>query len=602
MKSDYYQKFIKEAFIDSIRSVLIIDDDYPTFYEVLSNQHELNNGEEIDKGKAWYGNPERIRDVIRKFRDNNPPLLVDIHDGRNIDAETEKTVAKHLHQSDLLVLDYQLDKTGSEDGALAIEILRKLMSNDHFNLVIVYTSQYLDTVFDEVRLGLLSPYFKTYAKEDEKVATDIIDNAEDVIEKFYEKINDSIGKEQYFHSRLHTSSYLRVMAMGKQPYSDFFALCSEAGLLIEQSKIVLRYILREFEKSQLSFMNIETPEDELKWSTKSPRWIKGNSIFVGFSNKSDDDDLLSELQNSLNDWKPNPSRLFHAKLRASIDEYGVVAQTQALTNKHALAYWYRRLLQANDLERRWYVDESVSRHSDRLMNAILPRVRTFANDLIETEAPQGKAAQKCEEHFNIDLTKDVNEKKAVREHNAYVCSRNPEGWHLTTGHIFTMHEDEHWLCLSPACDMVPSQVSKWQEDMFGKRLPFSAVRLHSIKEKWPKDIHTNRYLFFQVSNEVQVFCFNDPSKDSSVPHWNTFYAENAGIFSSEDFQFEVWRTEMEHDDVQEGNEDKINLVLKRRMAKVVSQLRYEYALNLLQKLGVSLTRVGLDFSDWRPQP
>ena len=477
--SDYYQDFIKEAFVDSIRSVLIVDDDYPTFDEVLRAQQDLNNEKEIDKDKDWYNNPERIREVIRKFRNNNPPLLVDIHDGRNVAAETEKTVAKHLHQSDLLVLDYQLDKSRSEDGTRAIEILRKLMSNDHFNLVIVYTSQDLDTVFDEVRLGLLSPYSKTLSKEDEKAAIGFIENAEDAIEGFSEKIHNSIGNEQYFYSRLHTSSYLRIMAMGNQPYSVFFGICAEAGLSTEQRKLVLPYILRKFEKSQSRFMNIETSEDDLGWSTKSTRWIKGKSIFIGFSDKSDNDDLLSELQTALNDWRPNPSRLFHAKLRASMDEYGVVAQTQALTNKHALAYWYRRLLQASDLERRWYVDESVSRHSDRLMESILPRVREFANNLIKAEVPQGNVEQRCEEHFKIDLTKDVNEKKAIREHNAYVCSRNPEGWHLTTGHIFSMCEDEHWLCLSPACDMVPSQVSKWQTEMFGKCLPFIAVSIAS---------------------------------------------------------------------------------------------------------------------------
>ena len=85
-----------------------------------------------------------------------------------------------------------------------------------------------------------------------------------------------------------------------------------------------------------------------------------------------------------------------------------------------------------------------------------------------------------------------------------------------------------------------------------------------------------------------------------MPHWNTFYAENAGVFTEEDFQFKVWRIEKEYDDEQEANENGVTLALKHHMAKVVSQLRYEYALNLLQKLGVSFTRIGLDFSDSRP--
>ena len=74
------------------------------------------------------------------------------------------------------------------------------------------------------------------------------------------------------------------------------------------------------------------------------------------------------------------------------------------------------------------------------------------------------------------------------------------------------------------------------------------------------------------------------------------------FFIGDKFQFKVWRTEKECDEEQKAEEDGINLVLKHHMAKVVSQLRYEYAINLLQKLGVSLTRVGLDFSDWRSGP
>jgi hypothetical protein len=37
------------------------------------------------------------------------------------------------------------------------------------------------------------------------------------------------------------------------------------------------------------------------------------------------------------------------------------------------------------------------------------------------------------------------------------------------------------------------------------------------------------------------------------------------------------------------------LVMRKYQAQVVAQLRYEYALNLMQRLGTSMTRVGLDF-------
>ena len=585
MGNDYYQDFIKEAFVDSIRSVLIIDDDYPTYDEVLWNQHELNMGEQVDKDKDWYRSPERIREVIQKFRKNNPSLLVDIHDGKNVAPEADNTVANHLHQSDLLVLDYQLDKSKQGDGTRAIEILRYLMSNDHFNLVIVYTNEDLDEVFDVVRLGLLGPSFSHFTNTKVKETEELIESVEVDFPEIMVKIYKSVGNEQYFHSRLHSSTYLRTMAKGNQPYSEFFDLCTQARLSREQQKLVLPYILRKFENSKLGIMNAETPEDNLKWSTKSAKWIRGKSIFIGFSKKSDDSNPINELQTAINDWKPNPSRLFLTKLRSSIDEYGVVAQAQAMNHTHALAYWYERLLKSDDLELRWRIAESVTHHSDRLMEVIIPRVEDFAIRLLEKEAVSGNINERCLDHFKVDLNNDEIMQKAVREHNAFVCSRSPKGWHLTTGHIFKIG-GEHWICLSPACDMVPSQLSPYRIQITGDRLPFIAVRLNKI-DKMPSKVNSNRYIFLQTDNDVEIYCFNNPSGDDSAPHWETLYAENFGKFRGDSFQFRIWQ----------ARAGKTKPIFKYHTVTVVSQLRYEYALNLIQKLGSSLTRIGLDFTD-----
>ena len=131
MQTDHYADFVAEAYIEPIRSVVIIDDDYPTYDEVLSAEIK---DDAVPESKAWRRNPERIRKVIRRFRERTPPLLVDIHDGKNVDSDRDAALTSHLHQSDLLVLDYQLDPARENDGTLAIDILRQLISNDHFNL------------------------------------------------------------------------------------------------------------------------------------------------------------------------------------------------------------------------------------------------------------------------------------------------------------------------------------------------------------------------------------------------------------------------------------------------------------------------------------
>ena len=374
------------------------------------------------------------------------------------------------------------------------------------------------------------------------------------------------------------------MGKAQQPYSAFSQQCEVAKWAPEYPRVVLRHVLAGFERKLLPKMNANSPGD-LTWSDQAIKWIKSDSVFLSFSNKGDEDNPLGELQKALDDWKPEPPRLFLAKLRAEIDEYGVIAQTQALGNRYALAYWYDRLLHASEPQRRWYIAESVSRHSDQLMSAILPRVEEFATRLIAAEVRNGDVEAICKDHFKLDLTRADVKRQAEREHNAFVCSKKPEKWHLTTGHIFLMSGD-YWLCVSPACDMVPSQLSPSRIKSFGERLPFIAVKLQPIADgKVLSDIQSNRFVFLQLDTGVKGFCFNNPSRDNSAPHWDTLYAEKRGEFT-EGFNFMVVRSEI----------DETGLISKRYDATVVCQLRYEYALNLIQRLGVSLTRVGLDFA------
>lgn len=593
MARDHYRQFIEEAFVAPIRSVLIVDDDYPTYAEILGARH----GRDTARDKTWHTEPgrERIERIIRRFRERTPPLLVDIHDGADISIGGDVAVAKHLHQSDLLVLDYQLEKDGQDSGTRAIEILRSLMSNAHFNLVIIYTQKEIDSVFDEVRWGLINPSPDGLSEDEINDSEQLLEEGEYNHEGFWGGLSKSIGPAQYFYSRLQKENYLQTMIEGREPYSEFRSECDMAGWNNEQKSHVLRYFLERVERDHIVNTGCLSDADGLLWSERKIRWIKSDSVFIAFSRKTDDDDLLSELQNALNDWNPRPSRLLLTKLRAEMDEHGIPAQGQALSSLHALAYWYDRLLRAdNEPERRWRIAESVSRHSDRLISGILPKVECFAARLIDAErgALSGDIARASREHFGVDLTQNESRKQAALEHNAFVCSMEPKGWHLTTGHIFSVG-DEYWLCLSPACDMVPSQVSRWSSDVFGEqRLPFIAVKLRSTRDATLlKHIHSNRFVTLQFGREVRCFCFNDPSRDGSAPHWQVFYAENRGEFTGDDFRFQVSRIEKE----------KTQLISKQHEAIVVSQLRYEYALNLIQKLGVSLTRIGLDFVDGRTQ-
>jgi len=582
MANEHYGRFIEDAFVKPIRSVLIVDDDYPTFDEMLDLEiAHTGEGRPGRTPKKWYDNPKRIKAVIDSFRRPERPMLVDIHDGRNVDARGDAKVAAHLHQSDLLVLDYELDKSKPGDGQRAIDILRSLMSNDHFNLVVVHTSEDLDTVYREIIVGLLPPSPDRTTPEETAAANDLMADREEEDEDFADKIRASIARDQYLHARLYPDGYSRIMSKAQQPYADFAGLATEAGWSPDERRLILRHMLKTFEDGVRNRMNPEAPQG-MKWSASGTKWVKTDSIFIAFSEKADKDDLIGDLQTALEAWNPEPSRLFLAKLRAEMDEYGVVAQSAALEKRHALAHWYDRLLKTSGAERRWLIAESVGRHSDQLLHLISGRVERFATELVDAEAAVGDPNERSLHHFNIDLSKEDIRKRAAREHNAFVCSKPPQGWHLTTGHVLQI-DDDYWVCLTPACDLVPSQGGE-RAAAYGSRLPFVAVKLHELRAGKALDVNSNLYIFLNFGEEIKSFGFNSSGKEGAAPQWRMLYAEGRGVFGED----RILKVAM----MQPGKRRLISVV---KSATIVSQLRYEYALNLLQKLGISLTRIGLDF-------
>lgn len=101
-----YRKLMREVYIDSLRSVLIVDDDFPTLDELLAEDFELS---EAAIGKTWLKERKQIRDTIGQFRNLKQPLIVDVSDGSNVPEEVEAGLITRLHQSDLLILDFYLE-------------------------------------------------------------------------------------------------------------------------------------------------------------------------------------------------------------------------------------------------------------------------------------------------------------------------------------------------------------------------------------------------------------------------------------------------------------------------------------------------------------
>ena len=114
--AENFQSFIEEAFIDPIRSVVIVDDDYPTIEEVLGSDPKNEGVDAVEqRQKDWVKSPQQVMEVVSEFRSKEKKYILDIHDAQNLTDDEEVDGAAHLHQTDLLVLDYQLNPENADD-------------------------------------------------------------------------------------------------------------------------------------------------------------------------------------------------------------------------------------------------------------------------------------------------------------------------------------------------------------------------------------------------------------------------------------------------------------------------------------------------------
>lgn len=335
-----FAELVNEAFIKPLRSVLIVDDEYPTWEEILNYQLdegvkniELNTR---SNSKPWRQNPTPPLQVIKKFRERNPGFVIDIHDAladnhiaTSSEGETVASLANHLHQSDLLVLDYNLE--GAESGlggAKAKEILKSVLSNQHFNLIVIHTGEEsLQNVAEESLMSLLGSCTSKFSPPELNAIDEIqgsIDDLDATGDFDRVKFDEVFNRTQYLLSRKlgykqALSDYMTQRGGPLSPLADFF---DGLGLERRQKKVFLLWAIKELEKKFVR----EFAEEDLKgivWKiTDDKKWIRTSKGFVCFIEKGPEN-LLTQLEEAIIDWQPTPSRLLSAKYRHELNLIGV---------------------------------------------------------------------------------------------------------------------------------------------------------------------------------------------------------------------------------------------------------------------------------------
>ncbi|WP_299205096.1 response regulator receiver domain [uncultured Tateyamaria sp.] len=617
-----FSSLIHEAFIEPLRSVLIVDDQYPTWEEILNSKivgdAQDNALEERSLGKDWVKkNPSEPLAIIKEFRDQKPGFVIDIHDALaptpaeavsgTTPQESASELASHLHQSDLLVLDYNLEgEAGGLGGAKARDILRMVLANKHFNLVLLHTGEDdLEKVMTECLVSLMQSCTSLFdAKVQQELAglDEKLDALEDEGTFDRSKLREFFPDDLYLVIRNPKRSSREVFGefmQGKGPLAALHGWGADIGLKGGQLRSFLHWAIRESEKRRLKEFN-DVTVDGLSWNASEDRkWLRTAKGFVAFVKKGPGD-LLKELQHALEDWQPTPSRLLSARYRYALNSIGVAAEDKSLAKARLFAQFYDGireparegiLPEQAKLSREFKLKEHVARQSEAIAFLIEDELVSFGEKIVQADEAAGDAFAS---HYGVDLKDDGVKRDAVNQYNSYVSTlpQKASDAQLDSGHILKQANGDWWICATPACDLQPGQNTiAFGGD--GRSLrPFTAMRLVPIKADDMDSDHINSgsYCFIEDPKTKEVLCLGLRSTaDETKPAtqkvtWRTFVAKNQGLIT--DGKCTVILPRLGDTTIELPEED----------LTLVAKLRYEYALNFIQRVGSSVSRIGLGYA------
>ncbi|MEJ5064308.1 response regulator receiver domain [Erwinia sp. MYb375] len=584
-----YSNLIKEAFITPIRTVTVIDDEYPTFLSLLDSKKQVS----LDVESAS-SNTDRLKKIIAMCHYQRH-WSIDILDGSTPNVGGKIPVPSHIRHSDLVILDYHLDGDGSVDGGKrARRIIQQLDQSNHYNLTLVHTKGQdddINIVFTEILKDFICISNDNQTIPSEATIEKInkwLDENEDGIK--YQWINESISLVKVLKIFLSPESLRCINPRVKS--HPLHAFSSEISHVAKQAG------LSEIELMQWLFTDILTKNEivfgqdarmdlQFDWSEET-NFISTGKIFISVIRKENTEDLEEELIGSLSKaltkHNASPMQLLMAKIRFELDEKGIEQASKIISNRYAQAGWlYNLLKNSNDDSAH---DKAINLHWEQLATASRLELRDFSKKIMNIARETFPSDEKkFVKHFFHEC---MTEQDITLGHlNAFSCSMPVCNSHLMTGSVLDI-EGEKWVCITPACDLVPGQKkTQWGSRIGESYLVFKAVRFEKANLNTAnKKANFNEYIYLNVDDKPEAYCLGGEN-----PCWDTFYAVNQGRY--------VNSSQLCILSVRENNspDAKFPLEMKELQVNVIAELRYEYALNLLHKFGSSQTRVGLDFQN-----
>lgn len=443
-----YSDAVERSFRDdAIRTAILIDDQFPDYIQMQ------------DAKVADFRDLERAKSLYTFLHKRG--LLCDVLNWRKPEDADHELVEK-VRKSDLVVLDYQLGTGGPK---AALQILRHLAESPHFNLVVLYTSDTLTTVSLAAAAAMRGlPTFSAKAKP----SAEVLDEAAAALQDFKD---------------IDATALLAYVKDGTTPWkADLQAALTQAEIDLRNLPGLTHHVARRWLEQLFDGYEAKTRLLDLRCNLVGDvLWIQCGSCFVAVVKKGAADQGEEEgafvwrrLGAALRSWRPNIYRLILSEIQNAL-ELEAIADHEAWLDDNLCLGLGLYLLEDDPAARGERAADDIAGFSQSLIDRFVDLIRrrlshhgaiadtaaALLNGKLQLPLPDAVAQEsarhtRARELAHVDPDQEVNwASNVLPAVNAFMVSDDFRGGHLTTGTVICDERENHWLVVSPSCDLVP---------------------------------------------------------------------------------------------------------------------------------------------------
>lgn len=538
MTNAYKNKIVKAFRDNSIKSVLLIDDEYQSYEALVENKTTINkklvelesssitdlaeykkNLSRIlkeDKIQANEKTEEFLRrsDIAKKFTEF-------FHEKKKIctvESNVEKLEVEKIRKSDLVVLDYHLNPENKGNEALSsLRLISDLSNNKHMNIVVIYTNEVLVDVWRQIAAVLYGDRAQLI-----ELQGDELNAWEQNQVEWKDEWEKSVFKKSMI--REHLLSELNLAPL----LAELKALLDEDAA----DELSISHIKRLLEDSIQTLNLIKADATSFAIHGTEGQWLQAGHVFIALKSKRDDKDdpkdIWDCIETCLHDWRPSFYRVITSQLQNQIEDanlsmekvlskgkmeqismlWGVLRvadDSRHIAAKDMLANLLNDVSDniRNDSHLIDFVVESANNTSDKLpefsgQKDNPGKHQNFINKMLDISAENYEAVSA--EDMNTDYRCNI-----VHAFNEQLCTVKEDVSHISTGVIIkNIANGDYYLCIAPSCNTVPKQPTGGS--IAAALTPHRAMRFIKLKvadnlKRALKDAHESNTIFISSGDE-----------------------------------------------------------------------------------------------------